>query len=76
MAAHASRTRVAIIGAGMAFAPYRAALQALAGRVEVAWVAGRTPARIGAAVRDLPGAQATTSRLPHWVGKPLSGKAW
>jgi hypothetical protein len=64
MAENAVRTRVAIIGAGMAWAPYRAALNELASRVEVAWVAGRTTARIGAAVRDLPGAQPTTSLEP------------
>ena len=53
-------TRVALIGAGMAAAPHLASLRELAPRVEVAWVAGRTPERIGAAAAQLPGARATT----------------
>jgi len=58
------RTRVAVVGAGMAWKPYAAAFRALAPRLEVAWIVGRTPGRVGAAARELPGAQATTSLAP------------
>lgn len=54
------RTRVALIGAGMAAAPHLASLRELAPRVEVAWVAGRTAERIAAAAAQLPGARLTT----------------
>lgn len=57
----AVRTRVALIGAGMAAAPHLASLRELAPRVEVAWVAGRTTERIAAAARQLPGARTTTA---------------
>jgi predicted dehydrogenase len=53
--------RVAVIGAGMAWTPWAAALRELAGRVEVAWIAGRTPGRIEAAARELGGVRTTTS---------------
>ena len=57
----AAKTRVAMIGAGMASAPHLASLQALAERVEVAWVVGQTEARIAAAAARLPGARTSTS---------------
>ena len=47
----AKKQRIALIGAGMAVAPHLASLQELAARVEVAWIVGRTPERIGAAAR-------------------------
>ncbi|TMH28393.1 MAG: Gfo/Idh/MocA family oxidoreductase [Betaproteobacteria bacterium] len=56
----AKKQRIALIGAGMAVAPHLASLQELAARVEVAWIVGRTPERIGAAGRQLPGAKTTT----------------
>ena len=43
----AKKQRIALIGAGMAVAPHLASLQELAARVEVAWIVGRTPERIG-----------------------------
>jgi UDP-N-acetyl-2-amino-2-deoxyglucuronate dehydrogenase len=55
------KTRVALIGAGMASAPHLASLRDLQSKVEVAWLAGRTPQRIGEAARQLPGARTTTS---------------
>jgi len=56
-----SKTRLAVVGAGMASAPHIASLQALSDKVEVAWLVGRTPQRIGAAAARLPGASTTTS---------------
>jgi len=58
------KTRVALIGAGMASAPHVASLRDLHEKVEVAWVVGRTPYRIGAVATQLPGARTTTS-LDH-----------
>jgi UDP-N-acetyl-2-amino-2-deoxyglucuronate dehydrogenase len=54
------KNRVAVIGAGMAAAPHIASLRALAPRVEVAWVVGRTPERMAAAAAQLPNARTTT----------------
>ncbi|HEX6707589.1 MAG TPA: Gfo/Idh/MocA family oxidoreductase [Albitalea sp.] len=59
----AMKTRVALIGAGMAVAPYVKSLQQLAERVEVAWVVGVTPTRIEAAAQQLPGPPRVTTRL-------------
>ena len=54
-------TRIAIIGAGMAWSPYLASLRELHSAIEVAWIVGRTRERVDAAARELPGARATTS---------------
>ena len=61
MTRSAAKTRLAMIGAGMASAPHLASLQALAHRVEVAWVVGQSDARIAAAAARLPGARTSTS---------------
>ena len=53
--------RIAIVGAGMAFAPYLASLQALRSRVEVAWLVGRTLERVQPAAQQLPGARTSTT---------------
>jgi UDP-N-acetyl-2-amino-2-deoxyglucuronate dehydrogenase len=45
----------------LAWAPHLASLQALAERVDVAWVVGQTEARIAAAAARLPGARTSTS---------------
>lgn len=58
------KIRVALVGAGMAAAPHLASLRALESRVEVAWVAGRTPERIAAAASQLPGARTTLDLEP------------
>lgn len=57
------KTKVALIGAGMAATPYFTSLQELASKAEVAWVVGLTAERIGAAARRLPGSPRTTTRL-------------
>jgi predicted dehydrogenase len=55
------KTRVALIGAGMAAPPHVASLLALSPRVDVAWVVGRTATRIAAVAARLPGSRASTS---------------
>jgi len=54
------KLRIAIVGAGMASAPYMTSLQQLASRVDVAWLVGRSFDRIGVAAQQLPGARTTT----------------
>jgi UDP-N-acetyl-2-amino-2-deoxyglucuronate dehydrogenase len=61
MTRSARRTRVALIGAGMAAAPHLASLRDLQSKVEVAWLVARTPQRIDMAARQLPGVRTTTS---------------
>jgi len=56
-----AKTRLAVIGAGMASAPHVTSLQALSDKVDVAWLVGRTLRRISAAAAQLPGARTTTS---------------
>lgn len=51
------RIGLAVVGAGLASAPHFASLQALASRVEVRWLIGRGPERIGAAAARFPGAK-------------------
>jgi predicted dehydrogenase len=53
--------KIAVIGAGMALGPYLPCFRALAGRIAVAWVVGRTPDRAGAAAAQCRGAVASTS---------------
>lgn len=56
----APKTRIAIVGAGMAFAPYLTSLLELADRVDVAWLVGNSVDRISRAALQLPGARVTT----------------
>ncbi len=60
MTGAAPKTRIAIVGAGMAFAPYLASLLELAARVEVVWLVGNSLERVSRAALKLPGARATT----------------
>src|SRR5205085_1368242 len=53
--------KIAIIGAGMAVAPYLASLRELASRVDVGWMVGQSMARVQGAAQQLAGAVASTN---------------
>lgn len=55
------RLGVAVIGAGLGSAPHFAALEALAGRVEVRWLVGRGLERIRQAATRFPGSKITVA---------------
>ena len=69
------KLRIAVVGAGMASAPYVTSLQQLGARVEVAWLVARSFDRIALAAQQLPGAR-TTTELDDVLGDPSVAAAF
>jgi predicted dehydrogenase len=61
MGATTQKLRIAVFGAGLAFAPHRDSLRDLADRIDVAWFVGSGIDRVQQAAAHFPGARATTA---------------
>jgi predicted dehydrogenase len=61
MQAATQKLRIAVFGAGLAFAPHRDSLRDLADRVDVVWLVGSGIDRVQQAAAHFPGARATTA---------------
>lgn len=61
MTASSAPARIAVIGAGLASAPYWASLHELRDQARVAWLVGRTHERVAAVQPRFPGAEVTVA---------------
>jgi UDP-N-acetyl-2-amino-2-deoxyglucuronate dehydrogenase len=61
MNAVAPKLRIAVFGAGLAWAPHRASLHDLSDRIELGWLVGQTLERVQLEAAHFAGARATTS---------------